>query len=78
MLGISFCLMVTRLNLYSERRSRASFTYLGRNLDLDTRQSKEIAFSPVGLCVPRPTESPTVSLSNGPKPTDTFLSISLS
>jgi len=78
MLGISFCLMVTRLNLFSKRRSRASFTYLGRNLDLDTRRSKEIAFSPVGICLPRPPEAPTVSLLNGPRLTDSFISISLS
>ncbi|KAF9651781.1 hypothetical protein BDM02DRAFT_525377 [Thelephora ganbajun] len=78
MLGVSFCLMVTRLNLHSQRRSRASFAYVAKNLDLDIRQSKEIDFTPVGLYVPRPSNIPTTSPSNGSKPTDSFLSIPLS
>jgi len=75
MLGISFCLMITRLNLHSQRRHRASFGYVAKNLDLETRHCKETAFTPVGLHLPRPPYIPTVSPSNGPKPTDPFLSV---
>lgn len=77
MLGISFCLMVTRLNLHSQRRNRASFGYVAKNLDVDPRQFKETPLIPAGLCFPRPLHIPTVSPSNGSKPTDPFVSISL-
>jgi hypothetical protein len=78
MLGISFCLMLTRLNLHSQSRSRASFGYVARSLDVDPRQSKEIAFTPASHYIPRPSYIPTVSPSNGSKTTDPFLSVALS
>jgi len=73
MLGISFCLMVTRLNLHSRRRNRAS---LG-DMDGGMRQSKEIAFMPAGHHVPRLPNIPADSPSNGSRPSDPFLSIPL-
>jgi len=76
MLGISFCLMITRLNLHSQSRSRASFDYVAKNLDVDPRRSKEAAFTPGGLHTPRPLNSPIVFPSNGSRQTDSFLSIS--
>jgi len=78
MLGISLCLMITRLNLYSQKRNRASVTYATQNQELDTRQSKEIAFTTPGLHLTRPASAPTFPPSNGLKPTDRFLSVSLS
>jgi len=73
MLGISFCLMVARLNLHSQIRNRASFGYVSRSLDIETRQSKEVSLTPTGPHVPRPPTIPTTSPSGGLKPTDPFL-----
>jgi hypothetical protein len=78
MLGISFCLMITRLNLHFQRRSRASFAYVAKNLDTNTTgQSKEIAFTPTGLYVPRPPNPPFIPPLNSSKQTASSFSIAL-
>ncbi|KAF9782150.1 hypothetical protein BJ322DRAFT_197880 [Thelephora terrestris] len=70
-------LLFVGLTFFVYQRSRAPFAYVAGSLDANPRQSKEIAFSPAGLYIPRPSHIPTVSPSNGLEATDPFLSVSL-